>query len=141
MLLTQRTLPDVSVKNACHLNKRPSQRTHLLSDPDQSTDLFRIRLIDVLLGDVRRIDIHPYRSSSGNRPLSPFTLGILAQTSLRSGALVAPPDPESGLNSATALPRLSITITCSSAASLAGSKLNCPADVKFDIMIHIHIWS
>jgi len=115
------SLPNVAVKHAGDFDERPRGGTNVRCAANYFPHRRRVWLIHVIFRDIRGIKIHPQRSSSRKRPLSPATDGKRLQRSLRSGSLGLAGFFERGRSSATVSPRRWIKITVPSAASRTSS--------------------
>ena len=132
------SLSHMPMEYAGDLDERPAGGADIFCRSDEFSDRWSVPLVDVVLGDVRRIKIHGQRSSSRKLPLSPGTEGNRRQISVRSGSFVSVLFFEMGRSSATGSPRRSIRITVPSAASRTSSEVRiCKSRIDAFFMCYI----
>ena len=111
-------LADVTMKDARHLRQAQGRRLEIIISANERPYALGIRLVDIALRHVRRVEIQAQeRSCSRKRPLSPCTCGKRASHASRSGSPRAEDLPLNGRISATGVPRFVITIVRPAATS------------------------
>lgn len=110
---------------------------------NQLPNFRRVRVVQVTLGDVSRIqvELHPRsRLSETNRPLSPFSFGNLARNGSSCRNTLAGEGRSKGRSSATGTPRFSMTITCPCATCFTMALVRkCKSRMLARFMCHMNV--